>query len=159
MGLGRTNTRRRKMRWRHLPPPLPFLALLWVVAEPARGDDFAPPRRVSDGSGKATQAATGIDVANNAYIATVSDEKILVKIIGPDLDAQVPVAIQGLGQGDPDFATSSSGITHMTFSQIDAEAIDEGREIWTTTNAGGGGVFTPPRRITKNRIDDYAPRL
>ncbi len=120
---------------------------------------FSEERRVTDGSGMATQTATGLDLANNAYISSVIREKIQVKIIGPGLDAVVPVVAAGLGQGDPDFATTVRGITYMSFSQLDEATPGEGREIYLTNNEGGGGQFKVPLRVTRNRSDDYAPRL
>lgn len=120
--------------------------------------DFAAPRRVTDGSGTATQTATGLDLANNAYISSVIDERIRVKIIGPDIDSNLPIAALGLGQGDPDFATSSAGITYLTFSQLDDSPAMEGREIYLTDNRPVGG-FALPVKVSTNRLDDYAPRL
>ena len=140
-------------------------ALLVVLPRAGAGQDvdscfpFVAPRRVSDGSGQATQTATGLDVANNAYIAMVIDERIKVKIIGPALDIDVPLAADGLGQGDPDFATTSSGITYMSFIQLNENTPGEGSEIYLTDNQGGGGGFHAPTNVSNNRADDYAPRL
>jgi PKD repeat protein len=122
------------------------------------GADFAVPRRVTDGSGKATQAAIGLDSVNNAYIATVVDERIVVKIIGPSMDEEVPIPESGLGQGDPDFATSYGFATYLSFSQINEESIEEGREIYVTNNRGGGG-FKTPVNVSRSRVDDSASRL
>lgn len=122
-------------------------------------EQFTCPRRVTNGAGHATQTAAGLDIANNAYIASVIEEKIRVKIIGPALDAEVPIAANGLGQGDPDFATTSSGITYMSFSQLDENTPGEGREVYLTDNQGGGGQFKAPINISKSRVDDYASRL
>jgi hypothetical protein len=136
---------------------LPLVASVGLaLAVPARAD-FAPPRLVSDGSGLATQTAMGLDAANNAYISSVIGEKIRVKVIGPDLELEVPIAATGLGQGDPDFETSSTGQTFMTFSQLDASQAGEGREIYITHN--GGGAFQIPEALIHNRVDDYAPRV
>ncbi|HVR75847.1 MAG TPA: PKD domain-containing protein [Planctomycetota bacterium] len=120
--------------------------------------DFAEPRRVTDGSGTATQTATGLDLANNAYISSVIDERIRVKIIGPDIDSNLSIAALGLGQADPDFATSSAGITYMTFSQLDDNPSVEGKDIYLTDNRPVGG-FALPVKISTNRLDDHAPRL
>jgi len=137
-------------------------ACIGLVMPGIRGQEFdctpyAQPKRVTDGSGRATQTATGLDVANNAYIATVIDEKIKVRIIGPDLDVDVPVEATGLAQGDPDFATNSSGITFLSFSQLDE--LDQGRDVYLTDNQGGGGKFRAPQNVSRSRTDEYAPRL
>src|SRR5688572_503559 len=133
---------------------LPFIVA--ALAAPAFAD-FSEPMRVTDGTGLSTQTATGIDVANNAYISSVKDEKISVRIVGPDLDVEAPIQATGPGQGDPDFATTSSGITYMSFSQLDDETAGSGREVFLTHNPGGG--FRTPLNISQNRVDDYAPRL
>ncbi|MBI4602068.1 MAG: PKD domain-containing protein [Planctomycetes bacterium] len=154
---GREPTYRRGRRWTALS--CAALGFLWAppAALAAPGVQFAEPVRVTDGSGQATQAATGIDISNNAYIASVLGEKIFVRIIGATVDATFPIEAQGLGQGDPDFAISSRGVTYMTFSQLDVGPDAEGREIYLTNNEGGRA--TPPVRISKNRVEDYAPRL
>ena len=120
---------------------------------------FSAPRRVTDGTGMATQTATGLDITNNAYISSVIHEKILVRIVGPSVDADVPVAPAGLGQGDPDFATTYTGLTYMSFSQLNDATPGEGREIYLTDNNGGGGKFHDPVNVSVNRVDEYAPRL
>lgn len=120
---------------------------------------FSAPRRITDGSGMATQTAIGLDIANNAYISSVINEKIKVKIIGPALDVDIPVASDGLGQADPDFANTPSGVTYMCFSQINESTPGEGREIYLTNNQGGGGKFHDPVNVSKTRAGEYAPRL
>ena len=119
--------------------------------------EFAPPRPVTSGSGVATQTATGIDIANNAYIASVVDEGIQLRIIGPGLDAGLPIESGGLAQGDPDFATNARFDTYMCFSQLNDSTTGEGREIYLTRLVGGHLV--KPINISKNRVDDFAPRL
>lgn len=119
--------------------------------------EFATPVLVTDGSGGATQTATGLDLANNAYISSVINEKIRVTIIGPNVNVDAPILATGLGQGDPDFATSSRAVTYLSFSQLDERFVGEGREIYYTHNEGG--LFGAPRRITSNRVDDFASRL
>jgi PKD repeat protein len=130
------------------------MALAWCCEVRA---DFSPPELVTDGTGRTTQCAIGIDLGNRAYIACVIDERIVVRVIGPGINLEIPIGAEGLGQGDPDFATSSTGITHMIFSQLDSVSSGEGREIYYTRNAGGG--FKPPRNISVSRVDDFAPRL
>ena len=130
---------------------LPLVAVASVRA------DFAEPMRVTDGSGRATQTATGLDVANNAYIAYVIDERIAIRVIGPDLDVAVPMEGSGTGQGDPDFATTSGGKTYLSFSQQEEGGSGEGREIFLTWNGSGG--FLEPVNVSKNRVDDSAPKL
>ena len=153
-------------RRRHGMPPVLFVhcrrgPLLLVFLIPAIATrvfgDFSEPMRVTDGTGLSTQTATGIDIANNAYISSVKSEKISVRIVGPGLDVEAPIQAAGAGQGDPDFATTSSGITYMSFSQLDAETPGGGREVFLTHNPGGG--FRTPVNISQNRVDDYAPRL
>jgi PKD repeat protein len=130
--------------------------VLLLGARPCEAD-FAPPVRVTDGSGNATQASTGIDVANNAYIASVVGERIIMKGIGPGFSVQVPIPVGGLGQGDPDLATNTSGHTYLSFSQLDENAPGEGREIYYTRNTGSG--FQAPINISRSRLDDSASRL
>jgi PKD repeat protein len=130
--------------------------VLGIFASAARAD-FAPPVRVTDGSGRTTQAATGIDEANNAYIPCVIDERIILKGIGPGFNLDVPIPGGGLGQGDPDIATNSSGHTYLTFSQLDESAPGVGRDIYYTRNTGGG--FQRTVNISRSRLDDSASRL
>jgi len=133
--------------WKALPFAL-------IAAASARAD-FAEPMRITDGSGQATQTATGIDVANNAYIASVIGERIGIRVIGPDLDVAVPMEGSGTGQGDPDFATTPGGKTYLSFSQ-QAE-LGQGREIFLTWNGSAG--FLEPVNVSKNGVDDSAPKL
>jgi PKD repeat protein len=132
-----------------------FLAPLCIAATSARAD-FAEPRRVNEVGGQATQTATGIDVANNAYIASVIGERIVIRVIGPDLDVAVPMEGSGAGQGDPDFATTPGGKTFLSFSQ-QADGAGEGREILLTWNGSAG--FLEPHNVSNNRVDDSAPKL
>jgi len=136
------------------------LALLVAFLASSRSPaiaDFSPPRLVTSGLGRVTQMAMGIDSANNAYFAFVIDERIHVKVIGPNLDLDVPIAATGLGQGDPDFATNILGTTYLVFSQVDNPDGTEGREIYLTSNSGG--QFGDAINISKSRVDDYAPRI
>lgn len=119
--------------------------------------DYSPPRLVCGTTGTATQAATGIDVANNAYIACVVDERIQLKIIGPDLDVDIPIETGGLAQGDPDFATNVRFDTYMCYSQLDDSPADQGREIYLVRLVGGH--LLPGVNISRNRVDDFAPRV
>ena len=133
-----------------------ILFLAAVNCRPARAE-FGTEIRVTDGTGSATQTATGLDIANNAYIASIVSEKLRIRIIGPELDVDVPIVGSGLGQGDPDFATNSRGVTYMAFTQMEEGSVGEGREIYLTKNEGGWS--TEPVRITDNRVDDFAPDL
>jgi hypothetical protein len=137
--------------------PAASVALTLFCVRPCDAD-FAPLVRVSDAGGHATQAATGIDVANNAYIAIVAEERITLKGIGPGFAVNVPIPAGGLGQGDPDLATNTSGHTYLSFSQLDEDAAPgEGREIYYTRNPGSG--FQTPINISRSRADDSASRL
>ncbi len=152
-----TTTREKPARLPACDCLLRLLTLLpWLVCAHSLRAEFAPPRLVTDGEGKSTQTAMGLDAANNAYISSVVDERIRVKVIGPDLELDVPIAALGLGQGDPDFATNALGTTFLVFSQLDSPS-SEGREVYLSHN--GGGQFSEPLSVTRNRVDDYAPRV
>ncbi|MBI4602067.1 MAG: PKD domain-containing protein [Planctomycetes bacterium] len=133
--------------------------ILVVAALGAKGQaQFSAPRCLEAGGGTVTQSATGIDLANNAYIASVVEERIRLKIIGPGVDADVPLKAAGAGQGDPDFATDIRGTTYLVFSQLDDPSGAEGREVYLAHNNGGLG-FVEHVKLTRNRVDDFAPRL
>jgi PKD repeat protein len=117
--------------------------------------EFSPPRLVCGITGTATQTATGIDVANNAYVACVVDERIQLKIIGANLDVDIPIPTGGLAQGDPDFATNVRFDTYMCFTQLDDA--DLGREIYLVQLVGGH--LLPAKNISRNRVDEFAPRV
>src|SRR2546426_2393019 len=126
------------------------------VGLPRAFAEFSSPRLVCGATGTATQAATGIDLVNNAYIACVVDERIQLKIIGPDLDVDIPIETGGLAQGDPDFATNVRFDTYMCFSQLDEG--DVGREVYIVQMVGGH--LLPAKNISrKPGADDFAPRV
>lgn len=132
------------------------LWILCVFAGPA-GADFAPEVLVTEASGSATQTAMGLDLANNAYISSVIGEKIRIRILGPSVDVEAVIPGNGLGQGDPDFATNARADTYLVFSQLKEDSIGEGREIYLTHNVGG--QFAEPIAVTENRVDEFAPRM
>jgi len=120
--------------------------------------DFSVPVLVSDGMGNATQTTTGLDIANNAYIAGVINDKVVVKFIGPEVSFDIPIPYEGLAQGDPDFETNGIGTTFLSYTQISQAGPAQGREIYLTDNRGGGD-FNTPLRLTDNPVDDYLPSL
>jgi PKD repeat protein len=124
----------------------------------AEASDFAAPILASDGLGNATQTTTGLDIANNAYIAGVVNDRILVKFIGPELTFDIPIPYEGLAQGDPDFETNGIGTTFLSYTQIHAGGAAQGREVYMTDNQGGGD-FSTPLRLSDNPVDDFSPRL
>ena len=103
-----------------------------------------------------TQAALGVDLADNAYVATVTGERITIKILNASGEVDLDVG-QGVSQGDPDFATNSLGVTFLTFAQIKEGAPGEGREIFLSDNRGQS--FRTSRNISSNRVDEFAPRI
>ncbi|MBN1441120.1 MAG: PKD domain-containing protein, partial [Planctomycetes bacterium] len=126
-----------------------------LVTDAARGD-FKEPVRLTDGSGRVTETALSIDVANNAYIVSVVGGTVQVDLLGPDLRAQLEVPEVGEEQESLDVSSNSRGQIVITFRRRLPEQ-QETREVVITTNGGGG--FTTPARLSEIFSHDHGPRL
>jgi PKD repeat protein len=113
---------------------------------------------LTGGAGTATQTAVGVDLSNNTYIATIVGDRLSIEILGPTQETKVSsIGGDDYSQGDPDFATTSLGVTYLTYSQLDSNAPGEGREIYLTDNQDQD--FDDSVNISNNRVDDYAPQI
>ncbi len=136
---------------------------LWAVLVAGSGrfaaaqEAFSEPKRISDGAGLAAQTSLGVDLGQNAYVAMVLGSRIVVRVLGTTADYTVPLSDGTLGQGDPVVETNAVGVAYIAFTQEDDEAGAEGREIFLTSNTGGR--FREPTNLSRNQMDDSAPRL
>jgi PKD repeat protein len=119
--------------------------------------DFAPPRRLTNGTGGATDTVLAFDLANNAYIVSVINEQLIVDLVGPDLRATLDIPGDGIGQGEPYVVTGAIGEAHIAFSQLDTTPGAVGRDIYLVHNVGGS--FVVPERVSNSGLDEFAPSL
>jgi len=90
----------------------------------------------------------GLDAANNVYFAIVVGDEIIIKIIGPHLDLDFPLAETGLVQGDPDLATNYEAVTYVSFTQFDESAPEEAGK--STSPATPGPLRHPGERLAQS---------
>ena len=126
-----------------------FAAPLWA--------DFAAPIRITGGGGRATETVLAFDIANNAYVVSVVNERLQVDLVGPNLRATLTIPGEGTGQGEPSAVTGAVGQAFIAFSQQDQDPSGIGRDIFLTHNSGGS--FVPPQPISNSPLDESAPSL
>lgn len=98
--------------------------------------------------------AMEIDLSTNAYVASVANGRILVRVISADREIDLEFTESEGEQRDPDFATNSLGLTFMTFAQATPTG---GFEVLLADNIGG--FFTDPENISEHGADDVGPRV
>ena len=135
---------------------LGVLFVCCIVAVPGLAQ-FSEPALVSSGRGQVTDSTMAFDLANNAYIVSVVDEKLRIDLIGPDLRATRELPGEGFGQSQPSIATGSVGEAFIAFSQADTSPVGIGRDIYLTHN--GGGRFVEPEKISDSLLDEFTPSL
>jgi PKD repeat protein len=111
---------------------------------------------VTTEAGQATQTSLEVDLASQAYVASIVDDRLAVRIISADRQFDLELKDTGVRQGEPDFAANSLGVTYMVYTQF-AEAGGGGREILLADNIGG--LFTEPLNVSSNGVDDLSPRI
>jgi len=116
---------------------------------------FAEPVRITEGFGNVTESTMAFDLANNAYIVSVVDEKLRIDLVGPDLRASRELPGEATGQSQPSLVTGSVGDAFIAFAQNDTSEFGIGRDIYLTHNAGGR--FTDPEKISDSMLDEFTP--
>ena len=111
---------------------------------------------VTVGAGEATQTSMEVDLAGNAYAASIVNDRLAVRVISADRQFDLELDDPGVRQGEPDFAANSLGVTYIVYTQF-AEPGGGGREIFLADNIGG--FFTDPANVSDNGVDDLAPRI